>query len=300
MSSGSPRISVIVPCVNGLKSLLPTLQAIEGQEARDRAEVLVVDRTGEATRRAVHERFPGVVVIPANRHSSIPELRSLGLARARGEVVAFLEDHCLVPPGWLARIDELHRRLPHSAIAGGVANGATERIVDWAHYLCEYAPVAPPLAEGETANLAGNSASYKRHALEEVASLVGTRWESFFHQRLLQRGHRFWCAPELTVVHRISFRLGELLGQRFHYSRSFAAMRTAEARWPRRCLWVLASLGLPPVILWRLLRTVVPKGRYAGPLLRSLPVLSLLAAVGGAGELVGYALGAGRSLERVR
>lgn len=300
-SGETPSISVIIASVNGLPMIAETLRALEAQSARGRAEVLVLDCSTEEVRRAIRERFPWVDLVAFDERLSIPELRVRGLRRARGAIVAFLEDHCSPRPDWLERLAALHSALPHAVISGGVVNGATRRTCDWAHYFCEYASVAPPLPEGETAHVAGNCASYKRAALEALgAEALRPRWEYFLHQRLLERGHRFYCDPRLEVRHDISFSLAELLRQRFHYSRSFAAMRAEGATLGRRSALAAAALLLPALVLARIVASVASRRRHLRQLAAAAPVLVLLGLAWGLGELVGAVAGAGASLERVR
>ncbi len=300
-AGATPSISVIIPSVNGLPMIADTLAALEAQSARPSAEVLVLDCSTEEARRVIRDRFPAVELIAFEQRLSIPELRARGLERARSNIVVFLEDHCIATPGWLERIAASHATRPHAVISGGVTNGATERVRDWAHYFCEYAAHQPPLGEGETEHVAGNSASYKRAALQALGpEALRPRWEYFLHRRLLERGQRFYCDPRLEVCHRISFSFTELLRQRFHYSRSFAAMRSEGATLPRRVVFAVGSLLVPPLVLARVTATVTSRGRHLREFFAAWPLLALLALAGGLGELVGAVAGAGTSLEKVR
>src|SRR5436190_697326 len=98
---GTPLVSVIVPCVNGLPSIVECLQSLMDQAHDGPLEVIVVDRCGESVRRVVRERFPDVKLVAVDGPASIPALRARGLQAARGEMIAVTEDHCLVGPGWL-------------------------------------------------------------------------------------------------------------------------------------------------------------------------------------------------------
>jgi GT2 family glycosyltransferase len=290
---------VIISCVNGTSILQETLAALEGQEGRNDAEIIVVDRTGDPKWEAVVERFPAISWLHAAKTVSIPGLRAQGLAVARGEIVAFLEDHCLVTPGWLAENVAAHQRLPHTAISGCVENAATERAHEWAFYFCEYAAFCPPVQEGESGHIAGNCASYKRNALESVG-FDAQRWEFFLHRRLLERGDCFYCNPRLRVQHKLSLPFREMLAQRFHLSRSFAAMRRQEATLSKRIVYGLGAPLLPPLLLGRITRTVLTKQGYRRQLVRAYAPLCALLIAWAFGELIGYWFGAGASLRKVR
>src|SRR5262249_26462396 len=101
-----PRISVVVPSVTGLSVVAECLECLIRQEGAAAAEILVVDRCGEPTRADLRGQFPQVRVIAVEGRPSIPALRAMGIEHARGQIVALLEDHCLVQPGWLRAIEK--------------------------------------------------------------------------------------------------------------------------------------------------------------------------------------------------
>src|SRR5437763_13163265 len=99
-----PHLSVVIASVNGYPWLAQCLLSLERQTARERMEVLVVDRLGDGTAEQVAADFPGVRVVRAACDRSVPQLRGQGLRLARGEVVAITEDHVVASLGWEAAI----------------------------------------------------------------------------------------------------------------------------------------------------------------------------------------------------
>src|SRR5687768_14532459 len=96
------------------------------------AEVILAEGTETPLPAA---EFPDVLCLH-EPGSSVYRLRALGAARARGEVVAFTEDHCQVSPDWCQRVVAAHRDAPDAVAIGGVVeNGATGSLRDWAHFL---------------------------------------------------------------------------------------------------------------------------------------------------------------------
>lgn len=297
--ANGPLVSVIIPSVNGLPDLAECLAALVGQQASVPAEVLVLDRCGEETRAVVRRQFPQVEVVPVAGRPSIPALRALGIARARGAMVAITEDHCLAQPGWLEAIARAYRA-GQQVVGGPVENGTTERVVDWAAFFCEYVRFMGPVPRGPAVEIAGNNSAYDRRLFDELGpELHAEAWESAWHARLRQRGTVFHSDPEMVVLHKKSFGYRYFLSQRYHYSRSFAGMRLSGASWWKRAAYACATLALPAVLLGRITAAVVRKGRHGGPFLRSLPVLCTFLAAWAFGEAVGALLGPGRSLQRV-
>ncbi|MFN2508031.1 MAG: glycosyltransferase family 2 protein, partial [Chthoniobacterales bacterium] len=227
----APLVSVVIASVNGMPCIGECLEALTQQRGQVPYEVLVVDRCGEQTREEIRRRFPQqeIRLMPVNGSPSIPRLRGIGTSAAHGRLIAILEDHCNVPPHWLERIARAHEA-GHQAIGSGVENGNVERTIDWAVFFCEYTRFMPPVAAGIVPEIPGNCAVYNRALLDRVGSHQNDEvWESFLHQRIREEGVPFFCDPAMTVVHKKRFGFGYFLLQRYHYSRSFAAMRLRAA-----------------------------------------------------------------------
>ena len=231
---------MVIASVNGMPYLARCLDALA--ERCPDAEVVVADWTDEATRKAVRERRPAVKLLSFDEPMTIPELRAAGVFAAAAPVVALIEDHCLVTPGWGDRLTAAHAA-GHDVAGGPIRNGATGRIRDWAAFFCEYSAVMEPLPAGPVRALPGMNVSYGPRALEAIDDLLREgRWESWLHPRLQQRGFELWCEPDAVVEHDKGFELGEFFSQRYHYSRSYAGMRNPElgakrcsTRSARRC-----------------------------------------------------------------
>ena len=298
----TPEVAVVVPLVNDLPAVDRCLEALAVARRGVRCEVVVVDRCGGSRRESIRRRHPWVRLVEADAGVSIPELRAIGVAASRADIVAIIEDHCIVGRGWLAAARDAHRRHAASgcgAVGGPIENGAVNRVVDWAAFLCEYSDAMPPLEDGEVDSLPGNNVAYRRAVLEAIGEAsYGRRWEYFWHQEIRRRGYRMYRTAEMQVSHDRPFGVAEYLSQRFHYSRSFAAMRAVGAGPLRRCGYALGTVVLPAVLLRRIVTQAAT--RQGRRVLASLPLLGVFTVSWAAGEFVGYLCGAGGSLERVR
>ena len=293
-------LSVVVPSVNGWGDLRGCLEALEAERAGVDLEVLVPERVGGVVRTRVAEAFPWVTVIAAPETSTIPELRTMAFERATGAAVAVIEDHVLVPPGWArAMLGCLERG--EDVVAGAVENGATERLVDWAAFLCEYHHLLPPLPAGPVDRITGNNTAYRRSVLAcyRDAWQAG-RWEDFLHDAMRRGGVRLHQHPEIVVRHRMHYTVGLYAAQRFLFSRAWAGMRATGTSRLDRLARGAAAMLLPPILFWRVVRTVWGKKAHRIELARSVPLIGLFTLVWGAGEMVGYWFGAGDALARVR
>jgi hypothetical protein len=297
---GAPHLSVVVPSVNGFTELAATLEALERQRTDVKLEVLVVDRLGGSVREEVRRRFPQAKVLEVAPDTTIPAMRALAFREATAPSVAVIEDHVIVPDGWAkALLDAQSEVTP--VVAGCVENAATESLVDWAAFLCEYSHCTPPLPAGPAEWLTGNNVVYSRALLERYRAVAESGgWENQLHDAFKRDGVPLTCRPDIVVGHKMHYTFSLYMSQRYLYSRSYAGARAAGAGSGRRLAMGIASLALPPVLFWRTVSRIRAKGRHQGELVKALPLLALFVVAWAAGEAVGYLAGAGNSLSRVR
>ena len=227
-------------------------------------------------------------------------MRAVAFAACSADAVAVIEDHVIVPKGWA---DKLLTAMNGSrrVVGGSVENAATDRLSDWAAFLCEYSHCINPLPSGPATWLTGNNVVYPRVLLEQFVDVIAEgAWENRLHDAMREAGVALVCHPEIVVGHKKHFSVTEYLGQRYLYARSYAGARVRGKSVGARLAYTTAAFALPPLLLWRTVSRVVSKRRHTGELVRSLPLLALYVCAWAAGEVVGYARGAGDSLSRVR
>ncbi len=294
-----PKVSVIIPSVNGLPVIGECLNALGNQQCDFDFEIIVVDRTNDETAEYIRKHFPRVKLIKLTSPCGIPEMRAIAIAQAGGKFLVITEDHCIAPRNWLAKIVEAHDS-GYEVIGGAVENASTLRMIDWAVFLCEYSSFMPPIAGGETNLITGNNTSYRRSVIEKVdESTLKNYWEYFLQRELKQMGVRFHSVPALVINHKKEFGFFYFLAQRFHYSRSFAAMRKRKSSVPKQILYLLYTPVLPLHQTWRIFQNVRQKKRNYREFFLSLPLLLIFMASYALGEFAGQIFGSGDSLLKV-
>ena len=292
-----PKLSVVVASVNGFPYVGHCLDALA--ERAPGAEVIVADSTDDETRRRLAEDWPSAKLLTFDEQQTVPELRAAGIFASTAPFVAVIEDHCRVTTQWANAALSAHER-GQVVVGGPIRNVVTERARDWAAFFCEYSAFMEPLPEGAANALTGMNVAYDRRAIDAMDDLLRKGvWEGWLHARLRERGIGLYCAAEMVLEHDKDFGLGEFLSQRWHYSRSYAGMRS-EGLGRRRYLYALGSPLLPPVLYWRMAKNVFSRGRRRREFLVATPLILLYVCVWAAGEAIGYAFGGGRSLLKVR
>lgn len=299
--SNSVSVSVVIASGAGGDFLPRCLASLREQAAATGAEVIVVDRCGGETRARVAREFPFVVLVDADqeRRPSVPELRARGVQRARGDVVAIIEEHCAAPPHWLHTIRAAFGE-GDVAIGGPILDSDFGRIRDWVVYFSEYHNYLPPWPDGPRAALNGANIAYRRAALLRHADGLGTGyWETVLHPRLLAEGARFRAVGQMGVHHTGPFDFGYYLHQRYLLSRTWGGTRRADTPLARRLVYLLGAPLFPFLLLARITLCVVRSGHRIDKFLTALPLLFPVTVVYVWGEWLGYLLGPGSALEQV-
>jgi glycosyltransferase involved in cell wall biosynthesis len=96
----APLVSVIIPVFNGERFLAQAIESVLAQDHRQ-VEIIVIDDGSTDGSREVAEAFEDVIVI-ASSNSGAGAARNLGLTRAKGAFVTFLDADDLMAPGRLS------------------------------------------------------------------------------------------------------------------------------------------------------------------------------------------------------
>jgi hypothetical protein len=229
------------------------------------------------------------------------ELRAHGLASARGDIIGLLEDHARPDAQWCARVTDAHRD-PYAAVGGAIEN-AIDRPLNWAVYFCDFGRYQNPVPEGESTIASDANVSYKRSALEAIRPV----WQESFHETavnwaLTSRGEKLALSPAIVVYqHREGLRLGGAIKERYIWGRSYAASRVKILGGIGRLIRIFLAALLPGVLLLRMSRNVLKKGRCRLSFAKAFPLTVLLTICWSVGEFMGYvtarAQGGSRQLE---
>jgi hypothetical protein len=296
-----PSLSVVIAAVNGPELLRRTLSAIDVLPERSQVEVVVVATEAISAEYQKELSAKGVLVVAGGELSeSIPRLRHRGIMASTAPLVAIIEDHVEVEARWATTILNVMTDESISAVGGCVESGRS----GWLNtgvFLADYARYIGPVAEGPYTDLPGNNVAYRRDALlPHAGALAEGKWESWVNDRLAADGQKLVSTNAMIVRHIKGFSLDEVITQRWYFGRSYAGMRNGDLGIAKRAIYGAGSAILPLLLTWRATRLILSKNVSKITVLATWPLLACYMTIGAAGECVGYLLGPGRSLERVR
>jgi len=293
------RLSVIIPSLNGIKYLSKCIEGLR-QQTQPPEEVIIIDSTPNHIAKQI-PYFDGLKIHFLDEPLGVPEMRSTGFRIAEGDLVAMTEDHCIPTPNWCENLRLLHKQYPEEVIGGAVENGATDTLIDWSCYLCEYLDFMLPLIDAPSGTVPGNNVAYKRCVIEKHKKLFTSGlWEYFVHAELAKAEVKFRMDPTLVVLHCKYFTVNDFQMQSYYFARSFGAMRVYNVKPFQLWFYRVFSLGLPILVISRLFNKVFlrKKSRYKEFLL-SLHYTVWFQLCWCFGEITGYWLGEGDSTKKV-
>jgi Glycosyl transferase family 2 len=283
--------------------ILETLDALRAQKGSPTYEVIIADRRCDAITDLVGVDYPEAQVIRCATGTSLPELRALALVRACGHYVVVTEDHCIPPEDWLANILEAFSVAPELTVAvgGTIENGICDTALDWATFLCEYTTFVRPIRCGPARSLPGMNVAYLRSAIIAIdrAVLLQGFWETTVHPIFAQKGLLLYLSNSVMILHKKRFSFAFFAHQRFLYSRYHASLRFTRNQVAARWGMCALTFGLPPLLLFRIARSLFMKKRLLPQFIRAFPYLALFLMIWAWGEMVGYIFGPGDALLRI-
>ena len=300
----APALSIVVVSFGRtLDALERCLRAVNAQRVARDAEIIVVRKwhveagedAGNLASKFRHVRWLNAT------DGTIPHMRRLGVAESSGQVVALVEDDCVVDVDWGGSIMRAHAG-PHVAVGGAVEPGAYRSALDWAVYFCDYSRFMLPFAGGEESLLPGSNVSYKRRVVPELLAITEQEGlqETFVHRAWHETGKPMFADPRIVVRNEHRWTVADVSSVPFHHGRAFGGRRAHTWGLEQKMLFALSTAALPLVQVARILLRVARRRRAIVPLVRALPWIGLFNVSWAAGECVGYAMGAGDSLRRWR
>lgn len=288
----NPEISVVIASLNACDTISQCLRSLEDQVTSRSFEVIVVDSSTDGTVELIRDAFPHVQLHHFSDRKFPGDARNIGIAVAKGKIVAFIDADCRADNNWIEMTAQAHES-PWLAIGGAIANASPEGYVGWAAYFCEFSRWMPQgqarwLDDMPTANL-----SYKRQVFDRYGGFIEGTYcsDTEFHWRIGRDGHRVRFEPSILVSHHCIDNLRRFLIHEYRHGRSFGRVHIRGqdlSGWSR----AIKVAGAPLCPL-RMLTTITGnnlKNRiYLAQYLAALPLMMVGVLCWSAGQVVSYA-----------
>jgi glycosyltransferase involved in cell wall biosynthesis len=229
---GNIEYSVVIPSYNSEKTILRCLEALTAQIDPKDTEIIVVNSSQDATPRLIEEHYPQVCCIQCEERKCAGEARNIGVEKARGRILLFIDADCIANPDWASRMIEAHKDGKYAAVGGCIVNGNPEGLISWAGYFLEFSRFFMNRGpRREVAHQPTCSISYDRRTFEENGGFKIDMYpveDRLFNEMLVQKGGKILFDPAIQVrhFHRTTFKA--LLRHQLNIGRGSVRMRRQE------------------------------------------------------------------------
>ncbi|MBC8121356.1 MAG: glycosyltransferase [Gemmatimonadaceae bacterium] len=286
------KLSVIIASYNSQKTIERCLQSFTEQVTAESFEVIVVDSSQDRTGDLIACHFPGVKLYRFEERKYPGDARNFGVEVATGEVLAFTDADCFVPPDWVDRLIQAHGQTSHPVIGGAVDNGNPDSYIGWAYYFCEFSQWIPQSASCYLDDIPTTCLSPKRWAFDRYGPFLEGVYcsDTDFNWKLARAGFKPLFVPDIQVSHINIDNLNDYLGRKVRHGRYFAWMRVKSERFSflRRAAYVLLWPLLPFLLFGRRTALVLGKQKYLKEYLLAVPLVFLGLVAWSYGECLGY------------
>jgi hypothetical protein len=297
LANPSLAMSVVVVTPGGCADVRRLLRHLRAQTAREQLELVLVAPATPRDLAEVEGVFGQVRVVEDSLRTVVAG-RVAGIRQASAPVVALTEEHSYPDPDWAAALIQAHRG-PWAVVGPAMGNANPDRTTSWASFVVLYGKWMIPSTSGVVDDLPGHNSSYKRDLLLQYGDDL-EKWVEFeysLHQDLRARGYQLYQAASARTYHRNVTLPVSWFREQFYTGRIFAGVRAARWPLPQRLLYIVGSPMIPLVRLGRCLNEIRRRGLQDHLLPRVLPTMILGLVVTTLGEVVGYAVGQGRTSE---
>jgi cellulose synthase/poly-beta-1,6-N-acetylglucosamine synthase-like glycosyltransferase len=221
-------VSVIVPVWNGeqtIKQLLESLQELDYD--KNNVEVIVVDGNSTDKTQEIVKKYPVKLIIEEKKGLNLA--RNVGIKNSNGEIIAFTDSDCIVPPDWITKIVENFKD-PKVCCVGGSAKALDS------DFISQYADnsivrLMPFFTKREELKKikpffrhpAGCNMAFRRKVAEDVGYFDENIQYGFdeveFADRICRAGYKMVLDPNVLVWHKHRSNLKEFLKQNFQYGK---------------------------------------------------------------------------------
>jgi GT2 family glycosyltransferase len=227
-----PRVSVVVCSYNGGRTIAQCLESLRNLEYPD-YEVIVVDDGSTDATATIAQGYDVNLISTANE--GLSSARTTGLARATGEIVAYIDDDAYADPHWLTYLASTFQSTGHVGVGGPNIPPEGDGVTAAAVAAAPGGPIHVLVSDSEAEHLPGCNMAFRKSALQAIGGFdsrfrtagddVDVCW------RLRDRGWTLGFNPAAVVWHHRRGSVRAYFKQQRGYGRAEALL---ERKWPDR------------------------------------------------------------------
>ena len=200
--SPPPLLTVLLIAGNVRERAQRTLRSILDQDIASQIVVMFYDRAQRPARDLPELNLPNVVYEVVDPRSNLGLLQKRAVFATSTEVIAFIEEHVLVPPGWARESLRLHAE-GYAGVSGIFTAGNPRYRFSRILFSITYGSYMVSEQGGATIDIPGDNSSFIRSRIakfeHELEPLLDS--DTLLIRRLSAGGESLYRAANLTLTH---------------------------------------------------------------------------------------------------
>jgi hypothetical protein len=289
----APTLTAILMLPHSFARLANSVAHLRRQTLRSQIEVVLVHAPG-ATAGMDPREFEGFHSFRSFELTGdfkLAEGFAMGFRHSEAPIVAYIEDHVEINPGWAEAIVDAHRGTC-AAVAPAMenANHASSWVGRMNFLLC-FVDWYGVRERSEVTSGPGHNTTYKRAVLQPYADRLSHLYQSERNLCYLleAQGQTMIVEPGAVTRHMNISRLRHALAHAYCGGKIFGANRARAMYLAERITRTLLAPLVPPTRLWRIARTLIDRQKFADAGFVSIsPSLFIGLVAHAIGEVAGY------------
>lgn len=223
-----PAVSIVIPSYNSSRHIRKCLSSLRGQDCDIDFEVILVDSSNDGTGDIVKKEFPEVIMIQRSERTFVGSARNIGVEKARGETILFLDTDCIAPYDWVDRMYGVIKTSRADGVGGALENGTPTSVTGTVGYYLEFFRFFPDRHSKQhdklekTDFLVGGNCGFRRILFSKVKYYAGfdetkVGEDFYFCWQLLKEGRRLVFAPGISVIHQNKTGMGNVMSYQYKF-----------------------------------------------------------------------------------
>lgn len=195
-------ISVIIPAYNAKSTIIKTLTFLHQQDYNDEIEIIVVNSSQDNIKEIIQSKFPDVNVIQLEKRAFTGDAKNVGLKKARGNIIAFIDSDCIAEKNWLSTIKKLYTQ-GHKLVGGSIGNMNPGNIVSKAEYFLELIQLSPGSRARYVSLISTANCFFARDIFDKHGNFPTIRKgvDMLFSYNLIEKKEKILFSPEMKIYH---------------------------------------------------------------------------------------------------
>jgi Glycosyl transferase family 2 len=266
-NADGPDLSVILVVGGQRERAAAALRSLVEQSAIDQMEILLFDLGPDECPSLPNSDHFRVRMTSVGRRYLLAGARARGIRMARAPVIAFVEEHCLVEPGWAEAI--IHADWNRWAGIGchflpaNPNSGSSDKAFRMTYGIY----IRPSPARGPTNFISGQNSAFKRDVLlrydDQLELMMNA--DLVLQKKMRDAGYELFQEPAARIAHRNENTMPSLAVGAFYWNWCFSNVRAQVFEWslPHKAFRVAVAPLIPWFRLAKLCLSMPRQGKEA-------------------------------------